>query len=95
MIELLQKALDFGLSWVATIGLAWYVYHQNKEHKQEMKTITKEHKEEIKEITKEYTDKVESISENYTNEVTKLRESVDNNTIAFKALYDVLVKRSR
>lgn len=93
MVELLQQALDFGLSWVATIALAWYVYHQNKTHNEYIKTVNKEHKDELREITKEHRDRIEQLTEKYTSEVEKLRESVDNNTIAFRALYDALTNK--
>lgn len=100
MVEVLQKAMDFGLSWVATIALAYYVWHLHKEQTKmvkenadELEKERKQHREEVKEITKEYTDKVEAITENYTTEVSKLREAVENNTSAFKVLYDVLVSK--
>lgn len=102
MVEVLQKAMDFGLSWVATIALAFYVYNQHqqsikaiKESSEKMQQEQYRHRDEVKELTKEYTDKVAQITENYTTEVAKLRESVDNNTATFKVLYDLLIANKK
>ena len=90
MAEVIQKAMDFGLSWVATIGLAWYVWWLNKTNREELTALRKEHKEEIKEIAEKQSEQMEKITEKYTDEIERLRETVDKNTEAFKTLRDVL-----
>ena len=101
MLDLIEKAMEFGLSWVAVIALAYYVWHLHKETNKMVKENTealekerKLHRDEVKDITKDYTEKVQQITENYTSEVAKLREAVNNNTSAFNVLYDVLVNKT-
>lgn len=90
MSEVIQKAMDFGLSWVATIGLAWYVWWLNKTNREEVNTLRKEHKEDLKEIAEKQSAQMEKLTDKYTGEIERLRETVDKNTEAFNTLKDVL-----
>ena len=86
MVELLQKALDMGLSWVATLGLAWYVWHLHTQLLEAMK----EAKQSEAEIRDKAQESITTITENFAKEVESFRETVANNTAVCNTLCELM-----